>query len=121
MGFLTAILGLVFIGMVIAAIVLNWDWLKEKVNEWLDEKPGGEVALGELEKMAKKCKNKMSRDEFNTISELEDEGCTHLLWKISKKGNVKDVEALKDISDVADAKIERLLDRDEDGLLIIEG
>ena len=119
-GLLAGIVGLIALGCLVAyAIVLTIKWLRNKIKEKLAKKNVKKVAVADLEKLIEECDNTVS---LNELDDLVDEGYTHLAVEVGHDGKVVgDVEVIKDENESIDRDVEELLNRTNQGMVIVEG
>ncbi len=120
MGIVLGIIALIAAGCLIAyAIVLTLKWLKKKISEKLAKRNVKKVAVADLQDLIDECENKVSMSELNNLA---NQGYTHLMAEVGNDGNiVNEVELIEDTNDSIDSEVEELLNRTNQGMVIIEG
>lgn len=122
-GLILGIVAAIAIGsLIVYAISLTIKWLKNKISEKLRNKNVKGVAVNDVKELvkeaAKKCDNKTS---IKALNDLVDEGYTHMMASVDYDGNiVGDVEVIKDENDAIDKDVEELLNRTNQGMVIVE-
>lgn len=119
-GLLAGIVGLIALGCIVAyVVVLTIKWLRNKIKEKLAKRNVKKVAVADLEELIEECDNTVSLNELN---DLVDKGYTHLMVDVGYDGKiVGDVEVIKDENDSIDRDVEELLNRTNQGMVIVEG
>lgn len=119
MVILAGLIGLIAAGCLVAyAIVLTIKWLKNKIAEKLAKMNVKKVAVADLEQLINECDNTVSLSELN---DLADEGYTHLMVDVGYDGKVVgDVDIIKDENDSIDRDVAELLNRTNQGMIIVE-
>lgn len=117
---IAGIVGLIALGcLAVYAIVLTFKWLKNKITEKLAKRNVKKVAVADLEELINECDNTVS---LKDLDNLVDEGYTHLMAEVGYDGKiVGDVEVIKDKSDTIDKDVEELLNRTNQGMVVVEG
>lgn len=117
---LAGIVGLIALGCIVAyVVVLTIKWLRNKIKEKLAKRNVKKVAVADLEELIEECDNTVSLNELN---DLVDKGYTHLMVDVGYDGKiVGDVEVIKDENDSIDRDVEELLNRTNQGMVIVEG
>lgn len=117
---IAGIVGLIAIGCLVAyAVVLTIKWLRNKIAEKLAKKNVKKVAVADLEDLINECDNTVSLKELDN---LVDEGYTHMTAEVGYDGKiVGDVEVIRDKNDTVDRDVEELLNRTNQGMVIVEG
>ena len=120
LGLIAGIVGLIALGCLVAyVVVLTIKWLKNKIKEKLQKKNVKKVAVADLEQLIDECDNSMSLKE---LDDLVDQGYTHMMVDVGYDGKVVgEVEVIKDESDNIDRDVEELLNRTNQGMVIVEG
>jgi len=115
-GLIAAIVGMVAAGCLLAyAVVVTIKWLKNKIKEKLAAKNVSKVAYADIEKLIDECENKMSMDEFNSLTE---NGYTHIMATVDENGQITgQVDVIKNENDTIDEEVEQLLGRK--GMVVI--
>lgn len=119
LGLLMGIVGLISLGCLVAyVIVLTIKWIKNKVSEKLAKKNVKKVAVADLEELIEECDNNISLDD---LDKLVDEGYTHMMAEVGYDGQViGDIEVIKDQNETIDKDVEELLNRTNQGMVIVE-
>lgn len=119
-GLIAGIIGLIAMGCLVAyAIVLTIKWLRNKIREKLAKRNVKKVAVTDLQQLIDECDNKVSMKDLDN---LVDDGYTHLMAEVGYDGNiVGDVEVIQDQNDTVDRDVEELLNRTNQGMVIVEG
>lgn len=119
-GLLGGIVGLIALGCIVAyVVVLTIKWLRNKIKEKLAKRNVKKVAVADLEELIEECDNTVS---LNDLNDLVDKGYTHLMVDVGYDGKiVGDVEVIKDENDSIDRDVEELLNRTNQGMVIVEG
>lgn len=119
-GLIASIVGLIALGCLIAyAVVLTIKWLRNKIAEKLEKKNVKKVAVADLEELIDECDNTVSLKDLN---DLVNEGYTHLMADVGYDGKiVGEVEVIKDENDTIDKDVEELLNRTNQGMVVVEG
>lgn len=118
-GLVLGIISLVAAGCLFAyAIAVTMKWLRNKIAEKLKQKNVKKVAVADLQELVDSCNNTMSLDDLN---ELVDEGYTHMMADVGYDGQiVGDIDFIKDTNDSIDEDVEELLNRTNQGMIIVE-
>lgn len=117
---LAGIVGLIAVGCLVAyAVVVTIKWLKNKISEKLAKRNVKKVAVADLEELINECDNTVS---LNDLNDLVDKGYTHLTAEVGYDGEVISggVEAIKDESDSVDRDVKELINRTNQGMVIVE-
>lgn len=120
LGLIAGIVGLIALGCLVAyVIVLTIKWLRNKIKEKLQKKNVKKVAVADLEQLIDECDNSVS---LNELDNLVDQGYTHMMVDVGYDGKVVgEVEVIKDENDNIDRDVEELLNRTNQGMVIVEG
>lgn len=120
MGIVLGIIALIAAGCLIAyAVALTIKWLSKKISEKLAKRNVKKVAVADLQDLINQCENKMSMSELDSFA---DQGYTHLMAEVGNDGKIiNDVDLIKDTNDSIDSEVEELLNRTNQGMVIIEG
>lgn len=118
-GLIAGIIAMVAAGCLAAyAISLTIKWLREKITNKLKQKNVKKVAVADLQEMIDSCENTISLGDLN---ELADDGYTHMMADVGYDGQiVGDIELIKDTNDSIDEDIDELLNRTNQGMIIVE-
>lgn len=119
-GLIAGIVSLIALGCLVAyTIVLTIRWLRNKIVEKLKNKNVKKVAVADIEDLINGCENTTS---LKDLDNLLDEGYMHMMVDIGHDGKiVGDVEVIKDLNDTIDSDVEELLNRTNQGMVIVEG
>lgn len=119
-GLIAGIIGLIAIGCLVAyAVVLTIKWLRDKIKEKIAKKNVKKVAVADLEKLIDECDNTVSLKDLDS---LVDEGYTHLMADVDYNGKaVGEIELIKNKNDTIDKEVEELINRTNQGMVIVEG
>lgn len=119
-GLIVSIVGLIAVGCLVTyAIVLTMKWLKNKITEKLKNNNNvHKVFVADVEELINECDNTVSLSELNS---LVDEGYTHLMADVGYNGKIEGkVELIKDENDSIDKEVEELLNRTNQGMILVE-
>lgn len=118
-GLIAGIIAMVAAGCLAAyAISLTIKWLRDKIKDKLKQKNVKKVAVADLQEMIDSCENIISLGDLN---ELADDGYTHMMADVGYDDQiVGDIELIKDTNDSIDEDIEELLNRTNQGMIIVE-
>ena len=73
------------------------------------------VAVADIEQLINECDNTVS------LKDLVDEGYTHMMAEVGYDGKiVGDVDVIKDKNDSIDKDVEELINRTNEGMVIVE-
>lgn len=104
--------------MVAYAISLTIKWLRDKIKDKLKQKNVKKVAVADLQEMIDSCENTISLGDLN---ELADDGYTHMMAEVGNDGQiVGDIELIKDTNNSIDEDVDELLNRTNQGMIIVE-
>lgn len=119
-GLLAGIVGLIALGCLVAyAVVLTVKWLRQKIKEKLRNRNVKRVAVADMEQLINECDNSVSLSELDN---LVDKGYTHMMADVGYDGKiVGDVEVIQDENDYIDRDVEELLNRTNQGMVVVEG
>lgn len=120
LALIAGIVGLVALGCLVAYVIaLTIKWLRNKIKEKLQKRNVKKVAVADLEELIDECDNSVSLSE---LDDLVDQGYTHMMVDVGYDGKVVgDVEVIKDTNDSIDRDVEELLNRTNQGMVIVEG
>jgi len=96
------------------AIVVTFQWLKNKIKEKLNQKNVSKVACADLEKLINECDNTKTIDELESYA---DEGYTNVIASVDNLGKIKDIDLVKDTSDFIDEQVERFIGHE--GMVVV--
>lgn len=120
LGLILGIVGLIAAGcLIVYAISLTIKWLRNKISEKLQNKNAKKAIVVDIKKLIDECDNKMSLDALN---DLADKNCTHIIASVDYDGEIiGDVEIIQNENDKIDKDVEELLNRTNQGMVIVEG
>lgn len=119
LGLIAGIIAMVAAGCLVAyAISLTIKWLRDKIKDKLKQKNVKKVAVADLQEMIDSCENTISLGDLN---ELADDGYTHMMAEVGNDGQiVGDIELIKDTNNSIDEDVDELLNRTNQGMIIVE-
>lgn len=99
-------------------VILTLKWLKDKITEKLAKKYVEKVAIVDLKKVLDMCDDVDSKE---ILKNLMNEGYTHMIAETGHDGKIIDVEGFRNISETIDEEVETLINRTNEGMIIVEG
>ena len=119
LGLIAGIIAMVAAGCLVAyAISLTIKWLRDKIKDKLKQENVKKVAVADLQEMIDSCENTISLGDLN---ELADDGYTHMMAEVGNDGQiVGDIELIKDTNNSIDEDVDELLNRTNQGMIIVE-
>lgn len=119
LGLLAGIVALIAAGCLVAyAIVLTIRWLRNKIKEKFAKRTVKKVVVADIEELINECDNTIS---LSALDELVDDGATHMVVEVGYDGKVAgDIEVIKDQNDSLDKDVEELINRTNQGMVIVE-
>lgn len=100
---------------VVVSVKLTWDYFVNEAEEKFCDKYTKQVVLADVDALVSDCRNEM---KFSELNELKNKGATHICATVDNRGQVKDVELLKNTD--RSREIDRYVNRTGEGLIVIE-
>ena len=109
----------VAVGAVVTCVVsITLPWLKTKLKEIFTKPNVKKVAIADLHTLISECDNSVS---LRDLDKMVSNGCTHMMANIDYNGNiVGEVECMQDKNKCIDRDIDELINRTNQGMVIIE-
>jgi len=119
-----AIIGIIAAGIaagIVTAyvIIMTFNWIKDKIKKWLDEKNAKKVAVGDLEALIKEAVKNSNQTKLDDIDKMVKEGYGYFMAAIDDEDQILgEVEIIKDENETLDAEVKKLLGKE--GLVVVE-